>query len=139
LSKNSSSKNISVNSLTEFSPLFLEERFCVFQLEDLLKNSSDSESLSEDVTPPIISSGNIVLFRFLDHLVYYWSGIILCWHNQHSLQINYHWRKIKKWKKVLKKKMKKKQNYNVEIGSVVFYDKDAYKKFKKSVKRGKEY
>jgi hypothetical protein len=26
--------------------------------------------------------------------------------------------------------MKKKQNYNVEVGSVVFYDKDADKKFK---------
>jgi hypothetical protein len=35
--------------------------------------------------------------------------------------------------KILKieKKMKKKQNYNVEVGFVVFYDKDAYKKLKK--------
>jgi hypothetical protein len=45
---------------------------------------------------------------------------------------------LKKNKKI-KKSFEKKLNYNVEVGSVVFYDKNAYKKFKKSVKKGKKY
>jgi hypothetical protein len=46
-------------------------------------------------------------------------------------------KKNEKMKKSFEKKMKKKPNYNVEVGSVVFYDNDAYKKFKKSVKEEK--